>query len=160
MSAGFYTTDLRYAANAVYGPNFTLLASEKDTYQYPVNGWTWYDSRDLAVAASLQNNENDPLEIEKRRLSLVIQEVLDAEARLRYFDNIFTAVTYVNDTNPKFAQDAIQLKEWRSAVWTKAYEIMEKFLSGEIAKPTDQELIDMLPNINDYPRNPRNPRVR
>jgi hypothetical protein len=154
MSAGFYTTDLRYASNAVYAPGFTLLASEKDTYVYPVNGWTWYDSRDQAVAASLAVNENDPIEIEKRRLSLVIQEVLDAEARLRNFDNIFTAVTYEDDPNPTFSGYATQLKAWRSAVWTKAYEVMGQVLASQISQPTDQELLAMLPNVNDFPQTP------
>jgi hypothetical protein len=32
-----------YAPNFVYGLNFELLKENKDTYIYPVDGWTWYD---------------------------------------------------------------------------------------------------------------------
>lgn len=32
-----------YAANFVYGFNFELLKENKDTYTYPVDGWTWYN---------------------------------------------------------------------------------------------------------------------
>lgn len=31
------------APNFVYGFNFELLKENKDTYTYPVDGWTWYD---------------------------------------------------------------------------------------------------------------------
>ena len=53
---GFYKFDtadnvLRHAPNYVYAPNFTLLAAEKDTYTYPVEGWTWYDTTEAAEAA-------------------------------------------------------------------------------------------------------------
>jgi hypothetical protein len=27
----------------VYAPTYTLLKEDKDTYIYPVDGWTWYD---------------------------------------------------------------------------------------------------------------------
>jgi hypothetical protein len=32
-----------HAPNFVYGFNFELLKENKDTYTYPVDGWTWYD---------------------------------------------------------------------------------------------------------------------
>jgi len=31
------------APNFVYGFNFELIKENKDTYTYPVDGWTWYD---------------------------------------------------------------------------------------------------------------------
>lgn len=147
-TAGFYTTDLRYAPNSVYGPGYTLLIADKDTYTYPVNGWTYYASRAAAVEASLGASGSDPQAIEQQRLALVIQDVLDAEARLRGFDNIFTATTYVDDPNPRFADDGALLKEWRSAVWTKSYELLAQVVAGTIPQPSDEELIAMLPSID------------
>jgi hypothetical protein len=28
----------------VYGPGYELLRENKDTYSYPVEGWSWYDN--------------------------------------------------------------------------------------------------------------------
>jgi len=46
-TAGFYKLneelDWEYAPNFVYAPTYTLLKELKDTYDYPVDGWTWYD---------------------------------------------------------------------------------------------------------------------
>lgn len=46
---GFYKLEedgsWSYAPNFVYGPDFELLKELKDTYTYPVNGWTWYDEQ-------------------------------------------------------------------------------------------------------------------
>lgn len=43
---GFYKLEddnWLYAPNFVYGPNYTLLRENKDSYTYPVEGWEWYD---------------------------------------------------------------------------------------------------------------------
>ena len=46
-TSGFYKlneiNDWEFAPNFVYAPTYTLLKEEKDTYTYPVDGWTWYD---------------------------------------------------------------------------------------------------------------------
>jgi hypothetical protein len=47
-TAGFYKLEddnWQYAPNFVYAPNYTLLKEEKDTYEYPVDGWSWYDEQ-------------------------------------------------------------------------------------------------------------------
>lgn len=52
-TSGFYTVqdDILY-----YGPNFvessdcTLYRDLKDSYQYPVCGWIWFDSEEEALA--------------------------------------------------------------------------------------------------------------
>lgn len=52
-TAGFYrqNEDLtwEYAPNFVYAPDYTLLKEEKDTYDYPVDGWTWYDEQPYTI---------------------------------------------------------------------------------------------------------------
>jgi len=52
MSAGFY----KYEPDILYhGPNFVLdlhyelIAENKDTYTYPVDGWYWFNSREEAL---------------------------------------------------------------------------------------------------------------
>lgn len=35
----------------VYGPTFTLQSTLHETYEYPVDGWYWYDTLEEAEAA-------------------------------------------------------------------------------------------------------------
>lgn len=48
-TAGFYRQNeelnWEYAPNFVYAPDYTLLKEEKDTYEYPIDGWSWYDEQ-------------------------------------------------------------------------------------------------------------------
>jgi hypothetical protein len=49
-TSGFYKWDnvdnkWWWAPTAVYSPAFTIKRELKDTYEYPVDGWTWYDER-------------------------------------------------------------------------------------------------------------------
>jgi hypothetical protein len=51
-TSGFYNQDsLIRSANSVYGPGFTLLRQDKDTYDYPVQGWWWFDNAFQAAQA-------------------------------------------------------------------------------------------------------------
>jgi len=40
-----YNKEWLYGPNAVHAPTFTLLRSLKDTYTYPIEGWSWYDEK-------------------------------------------------------------------------------------------------------------------
>jgi len=69
-TAGFYKLneigEWEFAPNFVYAPTYTLLKEDKDTYTYPVDGWTWYDLAPQAYLKELQilktnNNEEDAL---------------------------------------------------------------------------------------------------
>lgn len=55
--SGFYRLDpggeILHGPNFVYGPDFSLLRELKDTYSYPVNGWSWFDTLEAAQAALL-----------------------------------------------------------------------------------------------------------
>lgn len=51
MTAGFYRKEndaLLYAPNIVEGDGYVLIAQDKDTYEYPIDGWTWFDSEEEA----------------------------------------------------------------------------------------------------------------
>ena len=50
----FYKRDgeeLLVAPNFVRAPDYDLFADQKDSYTYPVDGWTWYDTLDAAMAS-------------------------------------------------------------------------------------------------------------
>ena len=61
MTSGFYKKDneeLLYAPNIVEGNGFVLVAQDKDQYDYPVDGWVWFDSEDEAEEVFNIFNEN------------------------------------------------------------------------------------------------------
>lgn len=53
--AGFYKFDegmLLYGATSVLNANYTLSIEQKDTYTYPVDGWSWYESEETACSGN------------------------------------------------------------------------------------------------------------
>lgn len=59
---GFYSLDdtidldglpvniLRYAEHFVASPEYYISRTEKDTYQFPIHGWYWFESEEEAKA--------------------------------------------------------------------------------------------------------------
>lgn len=50
-TSGFYKNDegmLLYGPNYVLGGGFSLFKEQKDSYEYPVWGWKWFDSEEQA----------------------------------------------------------------------------------------------------------------
>jgi len=63
-NSGFYKkeeTEILYAPNIVEGPNYVLIIQNKDSYEYPVDGWIWAESKDEAILYFKTLNPNDPL---------------------------------------------------------------------------------------------------
>ena len=55
-TSGFYKANeeknaLYYGQNGVYNSSYSLVRESKETYSYPVDGWTWYDSKEQALTA-------------------------------------------------------------------------------------------------------------
>lgn len=51
MTEGFYkkqNEELLYGPNIVEGSGYVLLAQEKDAYEYPIDGWYWFNSEEEA----------------------------------------------------------------------------------------------------------------
>ena len=52
MTEGFYkkqNKELFYAPTIIEGNGYVLLAQDKDTYQYPVDGWSWFENEEGAI---------------------------------------------------------------------------------------------------------------
>lgn len=52
MTAGFYKKQediILYAPNIVEGDGYVLIAQDKDQYEYPIDGWSWFESEDIAI---------------------------------------------------------------------------------------------------------------
>lgn len=72
FSAGFYKANeeknrLFYAPSAIYAPTYTLIATEKDAYEYPVDGWTWYETKAEALIAEAVTEPPAPAKDETGR---------------------------------------------------------------------------------------------
>lgn len=53
MNPGFYKNDngmLLSGPNYVLNENYELYKESKDTYQYPVDGWYWFDNEEEAYS--------------------------------------------------------------------------------------------------------------
>ena len=83
----------------------------------------------------------------KKMFTDAIQNYLDTTAQSRRYDNIFTAISYVNSTDEIFAREAKACLEWRDKVWRTCYNILDEVEAGEREIPTIEELISELPTI-------------
>jgi hypothetical protein len=74
------------------------------------------------------------------------QDHLNAAAVAAGYDDISTAVSYAEEPAvPKFQNDGIAFRKWRSLVWAYAYEQLAKVLAGEREQPTVDEFLGELP---------------
>lgn len=83
----------------------------------------------------------------KKMFTDVIQKYLDTTAQSRRYDNIFTAISYVNSTDETFAREAKACLEWRDKVWRTCYNILDEVEAGLREIPTIEELMAELPVI-------------
>lgn len=62
-TCGFYKLEnsvLLYGPNSVLNANYELYREERDKYEYPVDGWTWFDSEEEArLSFGLPSVQND-----------------------------------------------------------------------------------------------------
>ncbi len=58
-----------------------------------------------------------------------IDDILSAKALEYNYDNVYTMISYRGDPNPKFAQEAESMFQWRSAVWTHVNTLLTNYLT-------------------------------
>lgn len=83
-NAGFYKKDetqILFAPNIVEGPGYTLVESEKDSYQYPIDGWIWANSLDDAIAYFANTTASNfiPFEVHPENYKLATNKEDEAE---------------------------------------------------------------------------------
>lgn len=83
-NAGFYKkdeTEILFAPNIVNGPNYMLVLAEKDSYEYPIDGWIYADSLDGAIAyfANSTNASIDPFDVQPENYKLSANREDEAE---------------------------------------------------------------------------------
>ncbi|MCL2760771.1 MAG: hypothetical protein FWD70_03885 [Desulfuromonadales bacterium] len=84
-----------------------------------------------------------------KKLTDGIQAYMDkvVQADPYRYDNVYTAISYIGDPDPKYNTEGKAVQAWRSQVWKKAIDIQNQVLSSEIDIPTLDEFIAMLPGI-------------
>lgn len=64
-TSGFYKLEneqLLYAYNGIIGCDFSIHRPERNTYEYPIDGWYWFDSE--ALAKEFFNIVDEPVQEE------------------------------------------------------------------------------------------------
>lgn len=78
----------------------------------------------------------------QKRLTDAVQNWMDEKVhRDKDYDNIFTACSYANSTNPKFKAEADVCIEWRDRVWEYCYNLLDNVVAGQREIPTVEELL-------------------
>jgi hypothetical protein len=98
-NAGFYKkdeTEILFAPNIVEGNGYMLAAADKDSYEYPVDGWVWANSLDDAIVyfASNTNSVVEPFDVQPENYKLSTNRYDEAE-----FGKLITLITLALNQN-------------------------------------------------------------
>jgi len=127
-NAGFYKkeeTEILFAPNIVNGPNYMLVVSDKDSYEYPIDGWIYADSFDGAIAyfASASNGSIDPFNVQPENYKLSANREDEAE-----FSKLITLLSLALQQNKMLPSTEItiwdHIKQPRTITVQRFLEIM------------------------------------
>ena len=76
-----------------------------------------------------------------------VQLMLDRKAQEKNYDNGFALSTYSNSTIPTFKEEAKKYIEWRDQCWMICYGLLDKYQSGEIERPTVDDVMNQMPTL-------------
>lgn len=77
-----------------------------------------------------------------------VQNYMDSKVKERNYDSVHTCIgTYIDSPVKKFADEAKAVKDWVSYVWEKCYSIIDEVKAGERDLPTEESLIEELPEL-------------
>lgn len=83
---------------------------------------------------------------------VAVQERLDGVAKAWGYDSLAVAVTYAEEPAvPRFQNEGIALRAWRSLVWATCYELLAQAEAGTIPVPTLADVTAALPAAPEQP---------
>lgn len=89
-----------------------------------------------------------PFKDRQAALLVSVDKHLNKAARAIGYDDIRTAVSYADEPAvAKFQAEGQALRAWRSLVYQKCYQVLAQVVAGELAEPTADELLGMLPEL-------------
>jgi len=99
------------------------------------------------VNGELVVDEAKRIPLKLKELEVAVQRHLDSVAESKGYDNIISACSYAGYTNP-FQLEGQKFIEWRGAVWAQCYQMMNDWQAGTLPEPTEQEVLDAVPALN------------
>lgn len=127
-NAGFYKkdeTEILFAPNIVNGPNYMLVLADKDSYEYPIDGWIYADSLDGAIAyfANSTNASINPFDVQPENYKLSANREDEAE-----FSKLITLLSLALQQNKMLPSTEItiwdHIKQPRTITVQRFLEIM------------------------------------
>ena len=113
------------------------------------DGFVWTD-KDVVCGQiekdGLFTNPEQPLPIQDQYMQKA-QFVMDAQAQSMGYNNIFTAISYIGDPFPRFNDEAVALRVYRSQVWQHSNDLMAQVLAAKVAQPSLEEYEQGLPDF-------------
>lgn len=92
MNQGFYKKDNNEIlfGTIVNGAGYSLILADKDSYDYPVDGWIWANSLDDAIAYFANNSSNAiaPFDVQPENYKLAANKEDETE-----FNKLITLLT-------------------------------------------------------------------
>ena len=76
-----------------------------------------------------------------------VQAKLDEACKTKGYDNGFACASYATSSVPSFKSEAESFIEWRDTCWCLCYDLLEKYLQGSIPRPTVDDVLNKLPNM-------------
>lgn len=135
---GSFTESTKLAYDLGWQDNHVLIS---DTEVSELNGWTY-----LKGFAPKKSQEQIMNEL-KTSIINSVQVELDKTAQSRGYDNGFACASYSYSTDSIFKQEAQAYVEWRDKVWRYCYDLLDKYLKGEIEQPTVDYVLEHMPKI-------------
>ena len=93
----------------------------------------------------------EPKDVKQARITSEMEAVvvrhLDNKAQGFGYDSCGVACTYVDTGVPRYDSEGLAFRAWRSAVWATFYDILAEVFAGERTMPSEDELIDALPEF-------------
>jgi len=102
------------------------------------------------VFVIVANEEPAPEEQEQaliHKYALAVQRMLDDEAKKLSYDSCLSVCSYYDTGYAKFDIEGEAFRAWRSAVWVKAYAILDEVKAGTREIPTEEALLAELPKL-------------
>ena len=117
-----------------------------DTEKSDVNGWTY--PKELCPHKSEEQKQQEAVQKRIIEIQIAVQNLLDGKAKEKMYDNGFAIASYAASTNETFRDEAQRFIAWRDGVWSKCYEILADFETGEIEMPSVDYVMERLPTLD------------
>lgn len=75
----------------------------------------------------------------------LLELTVNNKAVEKSYKNGISCASYVASTNPQWAAEAKAYVAWRDAVYSYAYEVLNRVTNGEIEAPSIQDFLESLP---------------